>query len=616
MIVDSTSAVRGKRAFEYNPQATEFSAHQPSPKATSQQTSLPSSRAGRHGRTLDNPALYAIEPDMMGGLYYSMPGPHPHHGSYDWPLPMQYHRGPIMGYREEDRYMGRQDLHSESDYTNLSGRDGPFGWQVPQAAQHEYQGDADQAPRCILSTEESVCGVRGHQTATGDLALAPGLHSAGALARPASAQTPPLHAKEEVASPAQVCAAAASAPPQTSADYSIIPCKPLWPELSGSKDGTQPVKAEAVEANDANDAGNAQPDDRRSTMNHAGGCRRSPQTSTVSATSPTRPHAVQADQRDDAPPRSSPSESGQLDHGRRKLYIPCLPYGTGYGDVLKLLKGGLIDDIYISTTPHPLGINEARVPSYADVTFYSEEGALNCIAYLRHVDSLNPPAMATEPSSHQFPPVAFITISGQRTPVFSRDGDQRPRLTHITDAVEGHQATRVLALTFGGGARLEGALGDSTVWQTWQDGLSQNGGVEALAAIRRHVELCGTFQNVDIESVELMQGLAPSQMPSASDSAGGTMFTVRVSLLRISDAQKVKGVLEHHPGYKEHCLVNYAPDPCAAVPVARKPGIAKSGLQSAAAQSQTFLVADESQFPPLPPPTTLVRGRHRGRRHR
>lgn len=530
---------RPESAQAYNPQAAKVSASQPSSHAVPQSVSLPPGPSGYCGKPL------GLCLDRNGHHY--CPTEHcsaPHPGYYGF-------CGPAMACPDYGLYIpvgGRQGARSESDSTNPFDHSGsPFGWQVP----HRPLTPPFQDGLQVGGSEESSVGSASEQAPAAEEA------QAGAAPAPPPAPTP--------------------APAQESA---VMPTPPAQHEVQPTHAGQAGRGAKAP-----------QPDtDGYFVVSRAR--QRGQQSPRVSTTSPAMPVAV--DQQAVALPCFSPRGNIQLAHGRRKLYIPTLPWGAGYGDVLKHLKGGLIDDIFISEKSHSLGT--VHGDKFAYVTFYSEEGARKWVEYLQHVDSLlNRPAMAAaaaqlpQSSSQGFSTVAFLTINGQRMPVLSRDVDQRPRPRNITDAVERQHATRVLSLTFRRGIRLRGSLGDTAGWQAWQDGLSAYGGQSALAVIRRHVEHSGRSQDVDVESVELVQ--PSSQGRGGTAAAGGVVFKVHVSLVRISDARGAKAVLEQHKQYREHCFFGYAPDPCAAAP----------------AGNQTFLATNyEDQFPPLPSPARPV----------
>jgi len=273
---------------------------------------------------------------------------------------------------------------------------------------------------------------------------------------------------------------------------------------------------------------------------------------------------------------------------KRKLYISDIPKETTYADLLHGIKGGLIDDIYLSSQSpdrhqhHQLKTGRPRSekndPCFAYITFYSEEGAQRCVQYLRHIDAAQGSTVSTSSkkqantytSMHK--PVAHITLSGHRTPVYCREKDQRILQRDVVEAVQFHQGTRVLIFTFRKNIRIKlPHTGNSSTWDIWQKALSRDNGTPGLELIQRHIQVWRNTPKIDVESIELLPTITeapatkkPSTVPKLFLGAPADQtFRVRVSLIRISVAQKVKQILEQDIMFREHCSISFAPDPCA-----------------------------------------------------
>ncbi|KAF8535110.1 hypothetical protein BDD12DRAFT_912983 [Trichophaea hybrida] len=366
---------------------------------------------------------------------------------------------------------------------------------------------------------------------------------------------------------------------------------------------------------------------------------------------PTKKAAVAVDfqQKSDSPGSATggiPQDCIKMD-AKRKLYLSDVPKETTYAELLRGIKGGLIDDVYLSSQSpdrhqhHQMKVGrpkpEKSEPCFAYVTFFSQEGAQRCIEYLRHIDGQN----SNEPWRQVGPymgfrdakPVAHITLSGRRVAVYCRERDQRILQRDVLEAVQLHQGTRILIFTFRKNIRIKPPhTGNSSKWDTWQKALSRENGIAGMEMIKRHIQIWKNTPSVDVESIELLPTITespatkkPSRVPKLFLGAPADQtFTIRVSLVRISVALKVKQVLEQDIMFKEHCNITFAPDPCAEPFIIAEPTAAQENSNTiqgddmsestpatptksrkkkkklAAIKVKNLPVEDSEVFPPLP----------------
>jgi hypothetical protein len=278
--------------------------------------------------------------------------------------------------------------------------------------------------------------------------------------------------------------------------------------------------------------------------------------------------------------------------GMRKIYIPVIPKETTYEELLASMKGGLIDDVFISaqspsrqqhsdtSNNHTRGKNAPDGQSFAYVTFYNQEATEHCIKYLRHIDhkqhgvkAPSGPLIQTEGAPK---PVAFVTLQGQRHAVYCRLGDQRPLQDDVVEVVEVQKGTRALLFTFRKNVGLKAPhTGNATVWENWQKWFTKDDGSVGTGEVLKALQIWAGKPKVDIEKIEYFP-VAPvaaelttaKKQPSVLKANSGTpaqTFRVLVRCTRISIAAKIRDILKGNHMFKEHCQITFAPDPCSEV---------------------------------------------------
>jgi hypothetical protein len=318
--------------------------------------------------------------------------------------------------------------------------------------------------------------------------------------------------------------------------------------------------------------------------------------------------------------------------GRRKLYIPEVPKTLTYVDFMSIIHGGLIDDVYVSGLSPDQHNHHAKMtgkgrdivnePWFAYITFYSEEGATKCIDYWNKLDDIflkaNPLYNKSKlPNSKRA--VAFVHIKGERYPVYIRDHDQRDLQREIVEAVRLHQATRVLIFTFKKDIKGNGINQNQAAWQTWKELFTKDAGHGAIERMKKSLQIWYGKPTVYLEAMEILPqkaslptDITPTSTPKLRIGGTEPVFKIKVSLLRISVAERVKAILERDQSYRDHCLIAYLPDPCIAVPKLpectelSRPEYTITGANKTSAlkkkkkPKKAGSIGDTEAFPPLP----------------
>ncbi|KAI5781546.1 hypothetical protein EDC01DRAFT_752555 [Geopyxis carbonaria] len=274
----------------------------------------------------------------------------------------------------------------------------------------------------------------------------------------------------------------------------------------------------------------------------------------------------------------------------RKLYISGIPHDATYETWMSNIRGGLIDDTYISgLSPdyaHYTGVRRGDTRNsnqsevwFGYITFYKAEGAQNFIRYLRAID----PGKGEGVGKGLV--VAHMMVQGQRLQIQLRDNDQRAVSPDIVSAVENHGATRVLLFTFKKDlgrltkknitrADIKPLRHDGSIkwdWNMWLKAFcSKENGHDGLERIEKQIQIWGGSPKVYIDNIRILpKDTITSKTPvktSAPKSFLGPnpneVIRVVVSFLRISSAEKVKSILETHRDYYDHCVISYHQDPC------------------------------------------------------
>ncbi|KAI5819613.1 hypothetical protein BZA77DRAFT_342110 [Pyronema omphalodes] len=338
--------------------------------------------------------------------------------------------------------------------------------------------------------------------------------------------------------------------------------------------------------------------------------------------------------------------------GMRKIYIPVIPKETTYEELLASMKGGLIDDVFISaqspsrqqhsdtSNNHTRARNLPEGQSFAYVTFYNQEAAEHCIKYLRHIDhkqhgvkAPSGPLIQTEGAPK---PVAFVTLQGQRHAVYCRLGDQRPLQDDVVEVVEVQKGTRALLFTFRKNIGLKAPhTGNVTVWENWQKWFTKDNGSAGTGEVLKALQIWSGKPKVDIEKIEYLPvaPVAPvaaelttartePAVSKANSSTSAQTFRVLVRCTRISIAAKIRDILRGNHLFREHCQITFAPDPCSEVIVVEseqniitadgssdhtvkagsEEGVSttKSSRKNKKKKSNKVLIEDKNAFPDLP----------------
>jgi hypothetical protein len=338
-------------------------------------------------------------------------------------------------------------------------------------------------------------------------------------------------------------------------------------------------------------------------------------------------------------PRAVQTTQGELntptpnkDFGRRKMYIPEVPQGTSYAEILGQLRGGIIDDVYVSgLSPELHQYTQVKGRAQNDggsgtwfgyVTFYSETGLMRCIEHLNNTDhKVHGTPIPNDRGRIYQPPgvaVAHITLKERRFPVYIRERDQRPLQDDTISAVTKFGGTRVLNLTFKKSIRCKAPhTGNVATWESWRRAFTQDDGKEALIKIQQAIQIWKGCPEVYVESIEQLPvqtaavEVRKSTVPKTFlGSRDGETFKVRICMLRISVAQKVFQYVQADMQFRDHCLATYGADHCAeeiarfekfvGAPIAGATPVKKKLPKLKKKKSSGVHAGDDEEFPPLP----------------
>jgi hypothetical protein len=313
--------------------------------------------------------------------------------------------------------------------------------------------------------------------------------------------------------------------------------------------------------------------------------------------------------------------------GMRKMYIAEVPQGTTYAEIMSQMRGGLIDDAYVSGLSPDLHLyTQAKGRAQPDagnnawfgyVTFYDETGLMRCIEHLNNVDHKRTgiPVITARRKFYQLPgvPVAFITLKDRRIPVFIRERDQRPLQEDVISAVTKFNGSRVLMLTFKKSIRCKAPhTGNVAIWEAWQRAFTKEEGKEALQKIGQAIQVWKGSPEVYTEAIELLptQAVAPAETTKPKvpktylGAKEGETFQVKITLLRISVAQKVLQMLQQELQFRDHCAITYAQDHCAEeiAPFEKfqRPNDISGKKKTPKLKKKKANVISEEEFPSLP----------------
>lgn len=271
--------------------------------------------------------------------------------------------------------------------------------------------------------------------------------------------------------------------------------------------------------------------------------------------------------------------------GRRKFFLSPLPTTATYDSVIRQLRGGMLEDIYISgLSPHPSawkGPREKSSPSqdflhdntwHAHVSFYSEEGASK-FWELVHSSREYPGPYQSRYGGFDDQPPGFFYLDGMRVLVNWRHNDQRVVNSLTAKAVTEEKATRCLLLTF----NVEAAT-RSRIITSFKDSINNTENSVGHAFVKKIVADIENWGQADsnLQGIQLLddileEALNPQMMAASGTLAAGVIIQsgpknvrILVSFIKLLTAVKMKKYLSSRHGYGHNgfCTVEYHKDEC------------------------------------------------------
>ncbi|KAL0635300.1 hypothetical protein Q9L58_005788 [Maublancomyces gigas] len=274
---------------------------------------------------------------------------------------------------------------------------------------------------------------------------------------------------------------------------------------------------------------------------------------------------------------SPPAQSG----GRRKFFLSPLPTTATYDSVIRQLRGGMLEDIYISgLSPHPSAWKGPREKSnpcqnfphdntwHAHVSFYSEEGASKFWELVQSGGEYSGSYQSRYGGFDDQPP-GFFYLDGIRVFVNWRHNDQRVVNSLTAKAVTEEKATRCLLLTF----NIEAAM-RSRIITLFKDSINteNSAGHAFVEKIAADIENWGQADS-NLQGIQLLDedALNPQTVAVSGTLAAGTTVQsspknvrILVSFIKLLTAVKMKKYLSGRHGYGHNgfCTVEYHKDEC------------------------------------------------------
>lgn len=271
--------------------------------------------------------------------------------------------------------------------------------------------------------------------------------------------------------------------------------------------------------------------------------------------------------------------------GRRKFFLSPLPTTATYDSVIRQLKGGMLEDIYISgLSPHP---SAWKGPSgkynssqdfphdrswHAHVSFYSEEGASKFWELVRSSREYTGPYQSRYGGFDDQPP-GFFYLDGMRVLVNWRHNDQRVVNPLTAKAVMEEKATRCLLLTF----NVEAAM-KSRHMTPFINGIKETEEKKELAFLKRVATDIENWGQADsnLQGIRLFDDLLENSLSSKKVAASNPLATnntiqsnpkevkILVSFIKLLTAIKMKRYLSSRQCYGNDglCIVEYHKDEC------------------------------------------------------
>lgn len=301
-------------------------------------------------------------------------------------------------------------------------------------------------------------------------------------------------------------------------------------------------------------------------------------------------------QKGDQTVKSGPSTAIGL---RRKFFLQPIPSTVTYHSLIQHIKGGMIEDIYISgLSPHPSAWKGIRSESgnrgggesrYGHVSFYSNEGANNFWELVRtgnqHHDSYKSPYGGFDDEA----PGYFI-FDGVKVFVRWRYNDQRLVNPTTLRAVEDENATRCILLRFSARAAAQWIKERKTVPGKLVKNEIVFTGPDLIKKVNTEIEAWGMADS-NLETIEFIDG---ENLPEPKEMTGNYTekqkpkeAKVVVSFIKILSAVKLKKFLLGKPEYSKggYCTVEYYKD-CCAEPIDELKAIRMAGVNPTTTKSR------------------------------
>lgn len=272
-----------------------------------------------------------------------------------------------------------------------------------------------------------------------------------------------------------------------------------------------------------------------------------------------------------------PAEMG----GRRKFFLHPIPTTATYDSVTRQLKGGMLEDIYISgLSPHPSawkGPRGAPQPTqdaspdnswYGHVSFYSAEGARKFWDLVQSGRGYSGPYQSRYGGFDDQEPGVFF-LDGTRVLVNWRHNDQRVANPLTVKAVTEENATRCLLITFD----IEAALKSPRMapFLVAEKETENSDGLPFIKKVAADIEIWGQADS-NLQGIHLLDNASEPKKQSppnpitenSTNEPPQRQVKVLVSFIKLLTAAKIKKYFSNRPDYgsKGFCKVEYYKDEC------------------------------------------------------
>lgn len=275
--------------------------------------------------------------------------------------------------------------------------------------------------------------------------------------------------------------------------------------------------------------------------------------------------------------------------GRRKFFLSPLPTTATYDSVIRQLRGGMLEDIYISgLSPHPSAWKGPREKSnkksnsfqdflhdntwHAHVSFYSEEGASKFWELVQSSREYSGPYQSRYGGFDDRPP-GFFYLDGMRVLVNWRHNDQRVVNSLTMKAVTEEKATRCLLLTFNVEVAMRSRI--MTPFKASINNTENSAGHAFVKKIAADIENWGQADS-NLQRIQLLDNIYEDALDPQMVAASNTLTTnttiqsspknvkILVSFIKLLTAVKMKKYLSSRHGYGHNgfCTVEYHKDEC------------------------------------------------------